>query len=215
MDNSNKYVSHPFTARESPGDRKKNVIDDQVIRKALKEGDTASFEQLYKYYGKRIHIICTKRFFLSHEDAEEVIQDTFLKIWKNRDHLDVSLSVHAYVFTVARSIILNNLRKNATAVAYKNYLILKPDNFSTDTSDHVDYMDLEKNLQKLLDDLPPQQKSIFILSKFHDLSNDEIAKKLNLSKRTVENQLYRALKIVKENLKSYKIYILLLMLSIF
>jgi RNA polymerase sigma-70 factor (family 1) len=210
---SNKYVSHPFITKGSQGGNRD--IEDQVIWKALKEGDTASFEQLYKYYGKRIHIICTKRFFLSNEDAEEVIQDTFLKIWKNRDHLDVTLSIHAYVFTIARSIILNNLRKNATAVAYKNYLILKPDNFNTNTADHVDYMDLEKNLQKLLDDLPPQQKSIFILSKFHDLSNDEIAKKLNLSKRTVENQLYRALKIVKENLKSYKIHILLLMLSIF
>jgi RNA polymerase sigma-70 factor (family 1) len=211
-----KYVSRPLTADEPNGNKiqEANVLDDRLMWKALIDGDQEAFEQVYKFYGKRIHFICRNKFFMSNEDAEEVIQDTFIRIWQNRGKLDATKSVNAYILAVAKSIILNNIRKHASALAYRNYLILKPD-CESDTENQVVLHDLEDNLKKVLDDLPPQRKTIFILSKFHDMSNDEIAAKLNICKRTVENQLYRAMKTVKEHMRSFKIILFLASLSDF
>jgi len=80
--------------------------------------------------------------------------------------------------------------------------LLKPERSANQTFDQIFYMDLEKRIDIIIGSLPPQQQKIFNLSRYQGLSHEEIAKKLELSVRTVENQIYRVIKVIKKHLKS-------------
>jgi RNA polymerase sigma-70 factor (ECF subfamily) len=187
-----------------------NLIGKNILFN-VKNGDSEAFKKVYQVYGKKIYNVARK-FGLNHEDAEEIIQETFLKIWNNRTKIDLSLSFNAYIYTIAKSILLNNIRKNATINTYKNYI--KTSEAVNTTEDEILFADLERNFNQFLNAMPPQRKMIFIMSKFQDMNNNDIAEKLNLSKRTVENQLYRALCSLKADMKELGIslpFILMLM----
>ncbi len=174
-----------------------SLINKDIIAN-IKNGDDAAFKKVYDVYGRKIYNVARK-FNLNHEDAEEIIQETFLKIWNNKEKIKLSLSFNAYIYTIAKSILLNHIRKNATILTYKHYI--KPVEAANSTEEEVLFAELERNFNQFLNALPPQRKMIFIMSKFQDLSNDDIASKLNLSKRTVENQLYRALNSLRADMK--------------
>lgn len=143
--------------------------------------------------------------FLSHEDAEGVVQDVFLKIWKNRANLDSSLSFNAYIITILRSIIIKQSKKRVRFYAYEKYALSFSSRFSQETEDYIIFSDLSEISSKVLKNLPHKQKQVFMMKNFHHLSVDEIAQKLNLSKRTVENQIHRATKTLREKLVNMEI----------
>lgn len=188
-----------------------NLINKSILDKVI-NGEPEAFKEVYQIYGSKIYYVARK-FGLNHEDAEEIVQETFLKIWKNRTKIDISLSFNAYVYTIAKSILLNNIRKSATIKTYKNYI--KSTEAVNTTEDEIMFADLERNFNQFLNAMPPQRKMIFIMSKFQEMNNDEIATKLKLSKRTVENQLYRALRSLKADMKELGItlpFIIMLLL---
>ena len=188
-----------------------SLISKDIIAK-IKNGDSAAFKMVYEGYGRKIYNVARK-FNLSHEDAEEIIQETFFKIWNNKEKINLSLSFNAYIYTIAKSILLNHIRKNATIITYRQYI--KPPEAVNTTEDEVLFADLERNFNLFLNALPPQRKMIFIMSKFQDLSNDDIAVKLNLSKRTVENQLYRALNSLRTDMKELGISLPFLLMLLY
>lgn len=188
-----------------------NLIDNDIVAR-IKQGDTRAFKQVFQAYGKKIYHVARK-FYLNHEDAEEIIQETFLKIWNHRERIDLSLSFNAYIYTIAKSILLNHIRKSATINTYKNYI--KSTEAVNTTEEDVLFSDLERNFNHFLNALPPQRKMIFIMSKFQDLNNEEIAEKLNLSKRTVENQLYRALRSLKADMSKLDISLPLILILLY
>ena len=173
---------------------------DRSYVKALKNGDKLAFEKLYLKYSKKVFVLSTK-FYLSKEEAEEIVQDVFLKIWNHRENLNEALSFNAYIFAVAKSMILKVLRKKGYQKSYQQYVLqASKGGTGSITEDEVIFSDFREHLIAYIRKLPPKQKKIFLLKSFHDLSASEISEKLNLSKRTVENQIYRASKSVKQDL---------------
>ncbi|MCH7400710.1 RNA polymerase sigma factor [Belliella kenyensis] len=182
----------------------------------LSKGDEKAFGKLYQLFGEKVYHIARKM-NLNHEDAEGVVQEVFLKIWKKRENLDPELSINAYMIAIVRSLVIKKVKKEARFFAYQKYKIPLI-SFETNTDPELEliYADFHQVSSDLIELLPPGQKQVFIMKNFENLSTDEIAEKLNLSKRTVENQIFRASKGIKEKLQKLKIIsagILLLILN--
>ncbi|MEP0366434.1 MAG: RNA polymerase sigma-70 factor [Cyclobacteriaceae bacterium] len=170
----------------------------------LRAGDEVSFRELYDFFSAKIYNVCRKM-HLEHEDAEGVVQDVFLKVWRNKECLVSSLSFNAYLLTIVRSMVIKMTRKKAYHVAYETYAIATNSIVTNHTEDYIIFSNLEEISSKALDELPVKQKQIFMMKNVEHYSVDEISESLNLSKRTVENQIYRATKSLKEKLENMKV----------
>ena len=144
-------------------------------------------------------------------EAEEIVQDVFLKVWEKRDEIDEQKSFKSYLYRITINKIFNELKHRVVKQKYEQHL-LNFDQLTHETPESsIQFQELNKKLELLLTKLPEQQRAIFIMSRWKGLSNAEIAEKLNLSIRTVENQIYRAAKFVKLHLNDdYPIAILII-----
>lgn len=167
----------------------------------LKQGDANAFHQLYQRFASKIFRTC-KKMYLCHEDAEEVVQEVFLKVWEKREGLDDSLSFNAYLFTIMRSSIFIRSRKQALDLAFKQYQLNYSTQVTCNTEEEMEYQELKLFSEKAIASLPKGQQEVFKLKFTEHLSAEEIALRLHLSKRTVENQLYKATKRLKQEFQS-------------
>lgn len=167
---------------------------------ALKDGNLWAFNELFDRYGKRLHRFAVA-YLKSTENAEEIVQEVFLKIWNNREEISPDKSFESYLFTIAKNGILNTIRKSKSEQAYLNFAKLNPGK-NVLLDEELDFNELERAYKNAVDQLSPRRKEIFLLSRVHSLSNAEIAEKMNISVKTVENQMTSALAEVRKNLRS-------------
>ncbi len=172
---------------------------------SLSQGDERAFEELYRLYSEKIYHI-SRKMNLSHEDAEGVVQEVFLKIWKNRFKLDPELSINAYLIAIVRSLVIKKAKKDARFFAFQQYKIpLIQQLSSPGADDELIFSEFSQLTREIIEQLPPAQKKIFQLRYLENLSVAEIADQLQISKRTVENQVFRATCFVREKLTKLKI----------
>ena len=170
--------------------------------KLLKQGNLLAFDVIYKEYHQRLYGFVLK-FLKQKEDAEEIVQEVFLKIWESRKKIDVYSSFDSFLFTIAYNTTINLLRKKMSQEKYIGYLknIQKVDD-AVDFIDEVEYNELKEKVDSLINRLSPRQQEIFRLSREAGLTHNEIAKKLNISENTVKNHLVSLLKFIKSNIDS-------------
>jgi RNA polymerase sigma-70 factor (ECF subfamily) len=177
-----------------------NISDAELARK-INAGEKNAYQELFERYAPRIY-----QFSLSYlknsADSEELVQDVFLKIWEKRETLDQSKNIKSFIFKVAVNTIYDFIRHKNIENAFNDFARANFETTSNSTWHTVIFDEMQENLQKLVAQLPGQQQKIFHLSKEEGLSSEEIAVKLNLSKRTVDNHLYRAVSFLKEHFKS-------------
>lgn len=189
------------------------LVDSRVIRN-LKRGSEAAFKELYDVFSVKVYSVAV-RSGLQKDEAREIVQDVFIKLWNHRGTLNENLSINAYILTITKNTLISRRKKLAYEIAYKAYLEKQDLNVFMDTEKDIFYSDFEQLTQTFINNLPEQQKEIFLLSKQENLANKEIAKKLNLSLRTVENQIYRATKKIKSQLKKNGVILCLLIVGLF
>jgi len=175
------------------------LIDSTTIR-CVKQGNEAAFKVLYDAFSQKIFTVSVK-FGLTSDEAREIVQEVFIKLWNHRETLNENLSINAYLLTITKNTLINRQKKLTYETAYKKYLEKREMNSFINMEDEIVHSDLKQLAESFINSLPDQQKEIFLLSKKENLSNKEIAEKLNLSLRTVENQVYRASKKIKDELK--------------
>ncbi len=173
-------------------------IQDQELVPFLREGSKDAFRILYDRYGAKIYRFALG-YLKSEQDAEELVQDVFLKFWTKRDLLNASGNIRAYLYKVAVNSIYDFIRRKNLELAFQEFVNGQP-NEDDSTWEEVVYNDLAAQLDQLMAQMPEQRRKIFKMSKEKGLSNDEIAESLGLSKRTVENQIYRGTAFLKEKL---------------
>jgi RNA polymerase sigma-70 factor (ECF subfamily) len=171
-------------------------IDDSLLTSGIRNDDFGSFELLYNRYKSRIYYFSLK-YLKDHEDAEDLVQIVFISVWEHRKSLDDSLSIKSYIYKSAINVIYNRMKRKVLLKRFVENELQKAEQFSDQTYDKIFYDDLEKSIEFIVKDLPSKQKLIFNLSRFDGLSHEEISRKLHLSVRTVENQIYRAIKRIK------------------
>ena len=129
------------------------------------------------------------------DTAEDIVQDVFLKVWRNQATLDTRKSVKAYLFRAAINTALNFLEKNQRTTSWDDALTDQLGTNSTEES--LAYQEVEQKVARALEQLPPKCKVVFSLSRFEDMSYAEIAQHLDISVKAVEKHMGKALKIMR------------------
>ena len=174
----------------------------------LKKGSFSAFDHIFSSFKTRLYAFAIG-YLKVPEDAQELVQEVFVKVWENREMLDETRSFNSYLFTIAKNTILNDFRKRATEQSYIDYIKQNTRLTYNKAEEELEYEELLKKSSIVIELLPSRQKEIYQLSREKGLSNGEIARKLHISKKTVENQVTLATKFLQEQLGQEKLYVLL------
>lgn len=174
---------------------------EQQILQQVALGDEEAFAIVFGHYRPRIYSVALY-YLKSTESAEETVQDVFLKIWVKRSELPSIQKFNAYLFIVARNIILDRLKKTAYENAAKREMSFNP-GYTADTDDRIKQWQYDRLLDEAVSRLPPRQKQIFLLVKQEGKDHKEVAEELGLSKLTIKKQMARALKSVRQYLDKF------------
>jgi len=175
--------------------------------KTIKRGNEQSFESLFNAYCHKL-INFSRRYVLEREIAENIVQDVFVNLWTSREKLDPTKSIKTYLFTAVKNNSFKYLRHLKVERAHSERTLdaneeINPEQ-KTEQKETADKIHLEINK------LPEKCREIFTMSKFDKLKYSEIAEILDISVKTVETQMGRALKKLRENLK----HLILILVSI-
>lgn len=176
----------------------------------------AAFDAIYNKYCRKLH--CFVLLYLKQEeDAEEIVQEVFLKIWVSRGKIDVFASFESFLFTIAYNSTMSLLRKKLTDSKSKEYLkSVQQIDSANQVIEEIHYNELNEKVHALLERLTPRQKEIYRLSREEGLTHEEIARKLIVSESTVNNHLVTILKYLKSNIDSgltFNVLFILLFIS--
>lgn len=174
-------------------------MDEKLLIRRLKEGDKEAFSLLYKHYWERIYAF--GRLYLDRKErAEDVVQEVFVKIWESREFLREEENFKGLLFIITRNLIFNQYRKNVNEDFYK-MTVLAAMEASYSLEEEIEAGDLREYIDLLIRDLPPKRREIFDLSRKEHKTYKEIAALLQISEKTVENQIGEALKYLKRNIR--------------
>ncbi len=175
---------------------------DEVLIDSLREGNPQAFECIYNRYWSILYHQAYKR-LKSKESTEELIQDLFTDLWHRRQDLLIKSSLEAYLRTSVKYLVIQYFQKQQVRNRYWAYYQSQEEPATSCTEEVVALHELESALQQQVSSLSPQSKLVYELSREHHLSIAEIARKLNISEKTAENHLGRALKVLRRSLKDY------------
>ncbi len=142
-------------------------------------------------------------FLKDRDEGEDVVQGVFYRLLKKKELIDVSKPLNSYLFTAVRNSCIKRINHMKVKAEYKEKVIHFEDKISNSTMEKVITNELENEVRNAIKDLPEQCKLIFTLSRQNGLKYAEIADCLNISVKTVEKQMGKALKVLREKLKTY------------
>jgi len=168
----------------------------------IQKDNKIAFYNLYERYCRRLHGFVL-RYIKQEEDAEEIVQEVFVKIWESRNKIDAYSSFEAFLFTIAYNTTISLLRKRTNEKKYLEHIkSLQQFSNSPNLIDEVYFNELNDRVQSLLNELTVRQKEIFQLSREEGLTHDEIAKKLDISVNTVKKHMANTLAFLKQQIDS-------------
>ena len=174
----------------------------------------ADFEDLFKSNYSRL--CAYANLFLNDPDAaEDVVQEVFFKLWKNRAELEIQTNLKSYLFRAVRNGCMNLIEHIQVRDSYK---VVNEEDIKEAESRYIDeaiVSELEEKIRETIDQLPTERRKIFIMSRFDGLKYREIADQLGISVKTVENQMYQALKFLRDNLVDYLPLLILIFKGLF
>ncbi len=187
-------------------DQPEHMKDEELLEQ-IKSGDMDAFETLFrKYYAPLFNYAHT--FVKQKDDADEVVQDLFFNIWKNKEKLNISSSFKSYVYRAVYNNSIQRIRKQQKSISLNKRHALDGTTSYLEP-DFIQIQELTDTIEKVLQQLPERSRKIFELSRFEGLKYHEIAKKLSISIKTVEANMSKSLKTFRKYLKEYRNFILL------
>jgi RNA polymerase sigma-70 factor (ECF subfamily) len=168
------------------------IRDNEIIRR-IKEGDTGQFELLFR--SSYVSLVrYAKTLIRDHDTAEEIVQDLFFRIWKDKEKLNIESSLNGYLFRSVHNKCLHHIEHNKVVERYATEMSYGQAENQESPSDILHYKELQARIARILEKLPERCGRIFCMSRFEGLKYAEIAAKLSVSIKTVEANMGRALK---------------------
>jgi len=171
--------------------------NEQELLLRLRNGETSAFEELYNQYKIKLTVNLL-RVLKSTELVEDVLQDVFLGIWENRQHIDPERSIKPYLFQSVANKAKNIFRKAASEQKFRDYLLSHWKEDYSPVEQLLAWQDNKQSLDALLNKLSPQQRKVYTLCKLDGRSYKEIAKLLSISETTVNTHIRNANQILRE-----------------
>jgi RNA polymerase sigma-70 factor (ECF subfamily) len=178
-----------------------NQTKELFLYQEMKSGKEYAFDFFFNYYYPGLCVYAQKLVSIPEQEAKDLVQDVFVKFWNDREKTDIRFSIRSYLFVSVKNKCFDLHRKRNTDLKVQE--ITKDHDITDESFDTYVLSELETLFNKSLEKLPERCREVFELSRFNGLKNREIAAKLNLSEKTVENQVTKALHILKEELKDY------------
>ncbi len=174
---------------------------------AFRQGNKEVFNAIYNEFSDMLYHLCME--YLSDETiAEEIVQDTFVKLWDVREGIRDDLSLRNYLYTITKNYCLMQFRKKQTLIKSKKELKYIEMQFNYEAmvamaDDVLQFDELKSRIDEAIEALPDKLKEVFILSRFDGLKYKEIAEQLDVSVKTVEVRISKSLSILRNELKDY------------
>lgn len=197
------YAENPYTVQ----------VNEQQSWQLISQGDKKVFEQVFNtYYQLLCNYACSM--LKDIDEAEEVVQNMFFNIWTKRESLQVNTSIKSYIYRATHNDCLNKIKHGKVRTVYAQDYKSSMNIQDHDSAQVLQAKELGNTINKAIDTLPEQCGLVFKLSRFENLKYQEIAERLDISVKTVENHMGKALKILRSELKDYlHIIIFLFLLS--
>lgn len=185
---------------------------ESILFRKFKEGDSVAFNSLFTKYYQPLFLFARK--FVEEDLAKDFVQDCFYELWKNRKKIEVKTTLSAYLFTIVKNRCFKYFEKErfkAGKLSEVEWKLKQEElNFFLNSEKSVLEFEIRDRIQSTLKKLPPKCAQIFNDSRFNGLTNKEIAQKYNLSLKTIEKHISKALKIFHDEFKDLS-YILFLL----
>lgn len=187
------------------------LTDSEAIE-AIRQGNERVFEQIFrKHYASLCHY--ARSILKDPDDAEEIVQNVFCTWWEKRVFIDINISLKSYLYRAVHNHALNRIKHLKVQDTYRQHNAEVLEQTEVTATDTLQHNELQQQLGKAIDRLPEQCRLIFRLSRFEELKYAEIAEQLGISVKTVENQIGKALKILRTQLADFLTVSLVLALS--
>lgn len=182
---------------EGPSQR----VSDETLMNRAGEGCRESFQTLVERYWPRL-VAFSAEIVGRRDEANDVVQEAFIRVWVNRDQWSPIGTVRAYLYRITRNLSLNAVRDRRTRDGYseKGGISLLGRHHAQGPEEHFEDRRLREEVEQAVNELPERRREVFILSRYHLLSHREIAETLDISPQTVANQMSSALAYLREEL---------------
>ena len=178
------------------------------IIKRFKEGDTEAFDIIYAQFSKKIfHFVLG--LIKDVDISKDLLQEVFIKLWEKSGHINLELNFDNYIFTITYNSIRKYFRKKLIETKAFEHLLNNSPEIIENGDDNMIFSELLQLANKAIEKLPPQRKKVYTMSKQEGMKIKEIAGKLNISPRTAENHLAKALVFLKKELSDISLLSLL------
>lgn len=187
-------------------------LNESDLIKKIVSGDRHAFAVLYQQYvGELYHYVYL--FVKCKEDSEEIVQEIFVKIWNRREKLNEVSSFKSYIYKAAKNLLLDEIRKSA--VKAKALQILKTDSEESfeKADDRIIYNEHYQIAEQAISNLPEKRRQIFLMRTREELSLDEIAARLSISKSVVKKQLYAGISFVRKYMQENECLLITVLFS--
>lgn len=188
-------------------------IEEKALVQALKSGSESSYNKLYRLWVSRLYRF-VYGYVKSENVTDDIVQETFLRIWTHRSELNPEQSFKSYLFTISYHLLLKELRRQLQNPSVEEYVAYTSQLQSSAeaASEAVEFDQFEEALRRAKMKLTPRQREIFEMNKERNLPVADIAEKLHITEQVVRNQLSAALKIIRVGLSDFSSISLLIML---
>lgn len=170
--------------------------NDANLIRGLNKSDCKSFQRLFQLYGSQLFSFSYK-YLRSKEAAEDVVQETFMKIWDLREKISINGSFRSYLITIALNSIRRHFNKLSKENEFKDELLVSLTNDSEKYGEEDIYEELLEKLEQLICQMPAKRQEVFIKKKLEGKTAKEIAFELNISIKTVEYHISEAMKFLR------------------
>lgn len=181
---------------------KEKESDDLGLIERIKEGEEEALQILMERKIDKLHSFCT-RLLGDREEAKDVCQMVFLKIWEQADKFNPSFTLNTWLYRIAYNLCIDTIRhRKSVEQMEKRYLeVLKTKKEPSSPFFELEVEEVEKILKELSMELSPKQRAVFLLHEIDEVPTPEIAKILKSSQATIRNHLFHARKIITEKLR--------------
>lgn len=174
----------------------------------LKNNDKSALDEIFNYYYPRLYNF-SKKILKIEVDIDDILQDVFLKIWLHRSKINNPETFNSFIFTVTKNALLNLIRSNAKNQAFKEEFSKRIISSEYVTQNQIEFNEIKTAIDKIVAKLPEKRQKVFLLSRNDGLSNKEIAQKLNISEKTIEDHITHSIRFLKKSLSEIGIISLL------